>query len=284
MSLTRITLVHLFALLILLVTPAFGATSSSLTDAQRRYYESQARYYQAQASQIQKGTPLWQSPIYVPVVAGLLAFSSTLWSLSYNARQARRAQRDSDFYGNLQQLGSNTPASRAMAITALLQMSAPSDEQRQNRYFRRAFDSICTLLRHERDIYVNDAAISALKQMLALANPSERKHFKTMQQEVTIDFLRSIAEYAVATRVDPYSDDFLASACRISPGWDKDQLRSLIQTDSAYTSLVEAARVLVPLRNPQDIEGRAWTIWITGQNLRDVQSIDAAEPSLATIP
>lgn len=132
-------------------------------------------------------------------VVGVVFTSATkIFKTAANKQLALITEADGRFDRALQTLYNAEPNVRAGSAYVLAQMALPGKEKNA-RYFATAYSTLCSAVRFDRDVYVNDATFTAIATLYPSATADGLTNLQSLNTQTERVFAQHVAEYVLAS-------------------------------------------------------------------------------------
>jgi hypothetical protein len=209
------------------------------------------------------------------VIGVVFTSAATIFKTAANKKLALVTKADGRFDRALQTLYNAEPKVRAGSAYVLAQMALPGKE-RNGRYFATAFGTLCNAVRFDRDVYVNDAAFTAIATLYPSAAASRLTNLQSLKTVTEGVFAQHMAEYVVASGES--QEVARVAICGATP-----EVLSLLERDdwqASYRKEEEFARKydappadLSPEKKREMLKERAWSVRIDASLLSQISAI-----------
>lgn len=200
------------------------------------------------------------------VAGSVLTAVTAIFALLYQAKQTLISKREDQFNAAISSLGNGAASVRSMAVSTLLWF-ALKDTPSAQRYFSPTLEALCTVVRFDRDIYFIEFVFKAIERLREANDHAVATALKRLQNQLTRDLLRQIAEYA-AGHPDYSAPEIARNLSELAPEGSA-QVSYVLNTDAeTFRAQLKAAKAL-PLH--QDEGFRRWSVRITALSLGQIE-------------
>lgn len=210
------------------------------------------------------GPPDWTT--IASITGAVLTAMTGMITLYFQNRTTQAAAGDQALRATLAGLSEDSPSARAVGAASLATFAR--DESRRSV----AIEALCNAVRFDRDIYVIDAAVRALREIQAI-DPATTEAIHTLKSDLYQDLIRQIAQYAKGP--PELSKAQLAENVRSIASEAPDLVDSVFADGNS--NLINEMRAQSFLTPPGDDNERKWSVKITArsmQRLNDLLSDD----------